>query len=146
MEFGVIDDPSSGNKSEWIQTALQAIESESYPRIKAVSYWNEKWDDNNVIDLTVNSSQEVTDTFRNLISSSFFLTDVQYHFNGENQSSYVDALTGKGYALDNSGNYSGALEYFNNVLEIEPNNVDALTGKGYALDNSGNYSGGSRVP
>ena len=141
LEYGVIDDPSSGNKSQWIQDALQTIESESYPRIKAASYWNEKWDDNNVIDLTVNSSPEVTDTFRNFISSPFFLTDAQYQFDGENQSSYVNALTSKGYALDNSGNYSGAVEYFDNVLAIEPNNVDALTGKGYALDNSGNYSG-----
>ena len=129
LEFGVIDDPKSGNKSEWIQSALQTIESESYPRIKAISYWNEKWEDGNVIDLTVNSSREVADTFRNLISSSFFLTDAQYQFDGENQSSYLEALTGKGYALDNSGNYSGAVEYFDHVLDIEPNNVDALTWK-----------------
>ncbi len=100
LEFGVIDNPKSGNKSEWIQSALQTIESESYPRIKAISYWNEKWEDGNVIDLTVNSSREVADTFRNLISSSFFLTDAQYQFDGENQSSYLEALTGKGYALD----------------------------------------------
>ena len=141
LEFGVIDDPKSGNKSEWIQSALQTIESESYPRIKAISYWNEKWEDGNVIDLTVNSSREVADTFRNLISSSFFLTDAQYQFDGENQSSYLEALTGKGYALDNSGNYSGAVEYFDHVLDIEPNNVDALTGKGYALDSLGNSTG-----
>ncbi|WP_458719700.1 tetratricopeptide repeat protein [Candidatus Nitrosocosmicus sp. R] len=141
LELGVINDPQSGDKSEWIQSALQTIESESYPRIKAISYWNEKWEDSDVIDLTVNSSREVADTFRNIISSSFFLTDAQYQFDGENQSNYVDALAGKGYALDNSGNYSGAVEYFDHALDIEPNNVDALAGKGYALDNSGNYSG-----
>jgi tetratricopeptide (TPR) repeat protein len=38
-------------------------------------------------------------------------------------------LVTKGYALDNSGNYSGAVEYFDHVLDIEPNNVDALTWK-----------------
>ncbi len=45
FEFGVLEDPSQGNKTAWIQDALQSIESGKYTRIKAISYWNEKWND-----------------------------------------------------------------------------------------------------
>lgn len=45
FEFGVLEDPSQGNKSAWIQGALQSIASVKYPRIKAISYWNEEWND-----------------------------------------------------------------------------------------------------
>ena len=93
FEFGVLEDPPQGNKSAWIQDALQAIENGKYPRIKAISYWNEKWNDctiicipdlNGGIDLKLNSSSASIDTYRKLISSPFFLTDAQYIYQKKN--------------------------------------------------------------
>jgi beta-mannanase len=80
LEFGIIEDPEMGNKSEWLGDTLQLIENESYPRIKAISYWNEKWndDDDTLIDLTIHSSSETTEIYKELISSPFFISSVQY--------------------------------------------------------------------
>jgi beta-mannanase len=81
LELGIIEDPGVGNKSEWIQDALQLIENGTYPRIKAISYWNEKWDDGaDIIDLTINSSSKVDDIYKELISSPFFTSTVKYKF------------------------------------------------------------------
>lgn len=82
LELGIIEDPEIGNKGEWMQEALGLIENGTYPRIKAISYWNEKWDDGeNIIDLTVNSSSEGVDVYKRLISSPFFESAVRYEFN-----------------------------------------------------------------
>ncbi len=89
FEFGVLEDPSEGNKSTWIQEALNSIKDGRYPRIKAISYWDEKWNDctivclpkiNGEIDLRLNSSTASIDTYRKIISSPLFLTDAQYHY------------------------------------------------------------------
>jgi len=82
LELGIIEDPEMGNKSEWMQEALQLIESGAYPRIKAISYWNEKYyDGDDIIDLTVNSSSEGVDIYKELILSPFFISAAQYEFN-----------------------------------------------------------------
>ena len=47
-------------------------------------------------------------------------------------------LVTKGYALDNLGNSTGAIEYFDRALAIDPNDQDMLVTKGVALDNLGN--------
>jgi tetratricopeptide (TPR) repeat protein len=46
---------------------------------------------------------------------------------------YVPALTGIGLALDNLANHTGAIEYYNKVLAIDPLYVPALGNKGLAL-------------
>jgi beta-mannanase len=93
FEFGVLEDPLQGNKSKWIQDALQSIENGRYPRIKAISYWDEKWNDcvivclpklNGEIDLRLNSSTSSLDTYRKIISSPFFLTNAQYQYKKNN--------------------------------------------------------------
>ena len=81
FEFGVIEDPQQGNKAEWIKNALQSVESGNrYPRIKAISYWDEKWTDNNgkTIDLRLNSSAMNVDVYRRIINSSLFLSQPQF--------------------------------------------------------------------
>lgn len=92
FEFGVLDNPLKGNKTKWILNALSSIQSEKYPRIKAISYWNEKWNDciivcvpglNGDIDLMLNSSSQVANAYKKVISSSYFLTDAQYHYTKE---------------------------------------------------------------
>lgn len=87
FEFGVLENPSKGNKTAWIMDALSSVESGRYPRLVAISYWNDKWNDcvvvcvpglNGDIDLTLKSSLQVADAYRKLISSPFFLTEAQY--------------------------------------------------------------------
>jgi tetratricopeptide (TPR) repeat protein len=53
----------------------------------------------------------------------------------------VESLTNKGITLDNLGNYSGAMIYYNKALAINSHDVRALTNKGIALDKLGNYTG-----
>ena len=48
--------------------------------------------------------------------------------------------TTKALALDNLGNYSEAIQYYDKVLAINPKYTNALYNKGVALDNLGNYS------
>ena len=79
LELGVIEDPEMGDKDKWIQDSLQLIENGTYPRIKAISYWNEKWNDgDDIIDLTINSSSKVKDIYKTLISSPFFIPTLRY--------------------------------------------------------------------
>ncbi len=93
FEFGVLEDQTKGNKNTWIQNALQSIENGRYPRIKAINYWNEKWNDctilcipglNGMIDMTLNSSKASMDIYKKFISSPLFLTDAQYNYTKNN--------------------------------------------------------------
>jgi tetratricopeptide (TPR) repeat protein len=59
----------------------------------------------------------------------------------QNKSVDFNALVNKGIALGNLGNDTGALQYFDKALAIQPNNFTALYNKGLALDNLGNYTG-----
>ncbi|MGA9152365.1 MAG: tetratricopeptide repeat protein [Candidatus Nitrosopolaris sp.] len=65
------------------------------------------------------------------------------HVKAENNvvSGNSSLLVKEGIALDESGNYTGAIEYYDKALAIDPHNVNALRNKGLALDNSGNYTG-----
>jgi len=83
FEFGVIEDPQQGNKTEWIKNALDSIEGGTrYPRIKAISYWDEKWTDNNnkTIDLRINSSAKPAEIYRTIINSSIFVSKPQFDY------------------------------------------------------------------
>ena len=51
----------------------------------------------------------------------------------------VDVLSDRGAALDNSGQYEQAIEYYDRALAIDPNHVNALYNKGVALGNLGRY-------
>jgi beta-mannanase len=41
FEFGIAEYPQLGNKTKWIKNALESVEAGRYPRIKAISYWDE---------------------------------------------------------------------------------------------------------
>ena len=49
------------------------------------------------------------------------------------------ALDNKGLALYNLGKYEEAIEWYDKVLKIDPNDVNALNNKGLALNNLGKY-------
>ena len=51
-----------------------------------------------------------------------------------------NGLFNKGAALGDLGNYTQAIQYYDNVLAIDPNNVNALINKGAALGNLGNHT------
>ena len=50
-------------------------------------------------------------------------------------------LDNKGVTLFNSGNYTGAIKYYDKDLAINPNDINTLNNKGVALDSLGNYTG-----
>jgi uncharacterized protein len=56
-------------------------------------------------------------------------------------SHYVNALTNKALALGRLGNFTGAIEYIDKALAIQPNDTYALIGKGTALGRLGNFTG-----
>ena len=49
-------------------------------------------------------------------------------------------LINQGKYLNNIGNYTEAIEYFDKVLSSEPSNTEALHGKGLTIDNLGNHT------
>jgi tetratricopeptide (TPR) repeat protein len=51
------------------------------------------------------------------------------------------ALSNKGIALDDLGNYNGAILYYDKALAINPGEADVLYNKGNALYDLGNYNG-----
>lgn len=51
------------------------------------------------------------------------------------------ALNEKGNTLNNVGNYTGAITYYDKSLAIDPKFEDALNLKGGALRGLGNYTG-----
>jgi tetratricopeptide (TPR) repeat protein len=54
---------------------------------------------------------------------------------------YVNTLEGKGWSLNELGNYTKAIVYLDKALKIDPNHLDGLVFKAQALHNIGNYTG-----
>jgi tetratricopeptide (TPR) repeat protein len=59
----------------------------------------------------------------------------------QNKSVDFKALVNKGLALGILGNYTGALQYYDKALAIQPNNFDALYDKGVILGDLRNHTG-----
>ena len=77
LEFGVIEySKDKFRKAKWITNAFNTIKSGRYPRIKALSYWNEKWqnEDETYSDLRINSSEETLNAYRRGANSPIFVT------------------------------------------------------------------------
>jgi ASC-1-like (ASCH) protein len=78
----VIEDPQQRNKSEWIKNGLHSVEGRiRYPRIKAISCWDQNWIDNNnkTIDVRINSSAKPAEIYRTMINSSIFGSQPQFN-------------------------------------------------------------------
>jgi tetratricopeptide (TPR) repeat protein len=58
----------------------------------------------------------------------------------QNATNFYD-LYKKGLYLDDAGNYTGAISYYDKALAINPNYINALDNKGVALDKLGNHTG-----
>ncbi len=81
VEWGVMENPSAGNKAQWISDAFHSLtESSVYAgQIKAISYWNEAWEnENEFVNLRLDSSPESLESYRNRILSSIFISKLEF--------------------------------------------------------------------
>ena len=67
LEYGAAEDPVHPRaKARWIRRAIRAVASHRWPRIRALSYWHERWHngDGSVSDLHVDSSRRALHAYR----------------------------------------------------------------------------------
>ncbi len=66
-------------KAEWISNAFSAIKDGRYPRIVAISYWNEIWEneDASTSDLRINSSSEALEAFKAGAADTCFTSEAR---------------------------------------------------------------------
>ncbi len=76
---GKVSKIGENEKAKWIRNAFASIEGNKYPRIKAVSWWNENWDDDGKeVKLRIDSSPESLDAYRQCVSSNTFITRAKF--------------------------------------------------------------------
>jgi hypothetical protein len=80
LEFGIVDNKVEGLKANWIQSVFSSIRDYRYPRIKALSYWNSKWvnDDGSVSNMRLDSSPDVLQKTQELLSDYFFRQKINF--------------------------------------------------------------------
>ena len=73
-EFGVVEDPSAGNKAEWIRDAFETVLSGKFPRLKAISYWHSSFDnaDGSISNMRIDSSPEALKVYKEFIDMEVF--------------------------------------------------------------------------
>ena len=65
---------AENKKAQWIKNAFESLEGDDYPRVKAVSWWNENWKDGKRrVRLRIDSSLESLDAYRRGVSSHTFI-------------------------------------------------------------------------
>lgn len=64
----------TGTKVEWLNDAFSTIISD--PDIKAISYWNENWEDVKPVRMKINSSSTTLATYQEKVADSYFKTDL----------------------------------------------------------------------
>ncbi len=69
-------DNTENQKAQWIKNALESLERNNYPEIKAISWWHEDFDNSY---LTVNSSAESLQAYKDGISSDVFISTANFH-------------------------------------------------------------------
>ena len=76
LEFAVTDNYAGKDKGQWIRDAFAAIRSGKYPRLKAVSWWNENFknDDGTTSTLRIDSSAGAQAAFRAAVADPWWVT------------------------------------------------------------------------
>ena len=76
-------EPVVSEKATWIAQTFHTIKTQTFPRIKAVSWWQERWENENgsISDLRINSSSESLDVFTSSINDNFYQTNAQFDNN-----------------------------------------------------------------
>jgi len=80
LEWGVIDQPSLGDKAQWISQAFQSVTTGSYAgKISAMSYWHENFTANGeTINLRIDSSTSSLNAYQNGVSDAKFISTVSF--------------------------------------------------------------------
>ncbi len=75
LEFGVTEGVPGRDKAAWIRDALAALRGGRYSRIKAISYWHERWrnDDGSVSNLRIDSSLAAKAAYQQGVADPVFL-------------------------------------------------------------------------
>ena len=68
-------EPYRVTKADWIDEAFATLTSGRYPRIKAIGWWHENFDDSQ---LRIDSSPESLEAYRRGVSDPLFLTTAQF--------------------------------------------------------------------
>jgi hypothetical protein len=76
LEFGVTDHHPRGSKALWLEGAFETILSGEYIDFKAISYWHERWEeeDGSVATIRLDSSLESKMMFKEYIQNPRFLS------------------------------------------------------------------------
>ena len=69
---------SENKKAKWIENAFVSLESNNYPKVKAISWWHENFDNSF---LKVNSSTASLEAYKNGVNSSTFVTIPSFNSN-----------------------------------------------------------------
>ena len=69
---------TENKKAQWIENAFVSLESNNYPKVKAISWWHENFDHSF---LKVNSSTESLEAYKNGVNSSTFVTSSNMNSN-----------------------------------------------------------------
>ena len=80
METGVVEEPGK-SKGSWIRSGYGALRVGRYPRVKAVSWWQERWRDLNGgpdRDTRINSSSSSAAAYRRAVASRRFVSRPAY--------------------------------------------------------------------
>jgi len=79
FEFGVIEGAAPVSKHQWLEQLFSAFEAGRYPRIKAISAWHERFEDNGeVVDPRIDSSSDVLDLWRRKMKSPIFVNEAVF--------------------------------------------------------------------
>ncbi len=67
-------------KATWIKAAFKDLEDGIFPRIQAVSWWQESWEneDGSISDLRINSSPEALSAFQEAVKAPVFTSDLNF--------------------------------------------------------------------
>ena len=75
------DDAYINQKALWIDQAFTTLIRQDFPQIKAISWWQEKWEneDGSISDLRINSSEEALKAFREEIANPLFVSQLNFN-------------------------------------------------------------------
>jgi beta-mannanase len=83
-EWGVAELPHLGNKAQWFRDAFRIMQEPRYSRLKAIVYWQERWENSDggnegkYSNLKVNSSPETLEAYRAGLANPFYLGEPQF--------------------------------------------------------------------
>jgi hypothetical protein len=81
LEYGAAEDPGHPRaKARWIRHAIDAVASHHWPRVHALSYWNEGWQNRNgsFSNLRIDSSRRALRAYRHGIGRKVFTARTRF--------------------------------------------------------------------